>query len=128
MRDADRTGRVGKFENMRKDEKRWGEGRKGKKEDAKGQSRRRVLKDESRRKREHPSSGFRIFVCVLYIYIYNIRSRQECCHGKKLESSLKMTAPFAVAHAAEVLAMVGRDSMVIYVLRYDGSYTRGTKR
>lgn len=39
-----------------------------------------------------------------------------------------MTAPFAVAHAAEVLAMVGRDSMVIYVLRYDGSYTRGTKR
>lgn len=30
--------------------------------------------------------------------------------------------------AAEVLAMVGRDSMVIYVLRYDGSYTRGTKR
>lgn len=38
MRDADRTGRVGKFENMRKDEKRWGEGRKGKKEDAKGQS------------------------------------------------------------------------------------------
>lgn len=104
--------------------------RKGKKEDAKGQSGRRVLKDESRRKREHPPSGSRVFVCVcvyLYIYIY-IKSRKECCHGKKLECSLKMTAPFAVAHAAVVLAMVGRDSMVIYVIRHDGSYTRGTKR
>lgn len=82
----------------------------------------------SRGERENiPRADF-VFSCVYYIYIYNIRSRQECCHGKKLESSLKMTAPFAVAHAAEVLAMVGRDSMVIYVLRYDGSYTRGTKR
>lgn len=84
----------------------------------------------SRGERENiPRADF-VFSCVyyIYIYIYNIRSRQECCHGKKLESSLKMTAPFAVAHAAEVLAMVGRDSMVIYVLRYDGSYTRGTKR
>lgn len=125
-------GRIGKFENMKKDDERRGEGRerKGKKEDAKGQSGRRVLKDESRRKREHPPSGSRVFVCVcvsLCVYIY-IKSRKECCHGKKLESSLKMTAPFAVAHAAVVLAMVGRDSMVIYVLRHDGSYTRGTKR
>lgn len=71
-------GRVGKFENMKKDdERKRGEGgereRKGKKEDAKGQSGRRVLKDESRRKREHPPSGSRVFVCVcvyLYIYIY----------------------------------------------------------
>lgn len=40
-----------------------------------------------------------------------------------------MTAPFAVAHAAEVLTMVGRDSMYyIRVTLYDGSYTRGTKR
>lgn len=52
--------------------------RKGKKEDAKGQSGRRVLKDESRRKREHPPSGSRVFVCVcifIYIYIYKISKR-----------------------------------------------------
>lgn len=37
------------------------------------------------------------------------------CHRIDLESSLKMTAPFAVAHAAKVLAesMVGRSSIDI---------------
>lgn len=75
-------GRIGKFENMKKDDERRGEGRerKGKKEDAKGQSGRRVLKDESRRKREHPPSGSRVFVCVcvslcVYIYIYKVSKR-----------------------------------------------------
>lgn len=67
------------------------------------------------------------------VYIlYNVSTRM-LCHRIDLESSLKMTAPFAVAYAAKVLAesMVARSSIGIYALRqihHDGSYTRGTKR
>lgn len=88
----------------------------------------------SRRKREIERVSPRTdsFVYIRVYILYNVSTRM-LCHRIDLESSLKMTAPFAVAYAAKVLAesMVARSSIGIYALRqihHDGSYTRGTKR